>query len=209
MSQILVVEPSAGNHRGESSIGNRSIDQAKRTQSEEASSTSENRRLANSDTHRWITQNCRQCKYGHDLDDLCNIIDDRCIRAMKSSPPQRSPVRAPTPLGRAAFRALAPELRQVAWPYKFNLGSIDKYDGSSNPEEFIKLYRTVIEVIGGDDQVKANYLPTALSDAARSWLINLLEGTIYKWDQLYIVFIGSFQGTYKHPSTAETLKTIK
>jgi hypothetical protein len=71
------------------------------------------------------------------------------------------------------------------------------------------LYRTVIEVIGGDDQVKANYLPTALSDAARSWLINLLEGTIYKWDQLYIVFIGSFQGTYKHPSTAETLKTIK
>jgi hypothetical protein len=131
------------------------------------------------------------------------------MRAMKSSPPQRSPVRAPTPLGRAAFHALAHELRQVFWPYKFNLGPIDKYDGSSNPEEFIKLYRTVIEVVGGDDQVKVNYLPTALSDAARSRLINLLEGTIYKWDQLYIVFIDSFQGTYKHPSTAETLKTIK
>jgi hypothetical protein len=27
--------------------------------------------------------------------------------------------------------------------------------------------------------VKANYLPMTLSDVARSWLINLLEGTIY------------------------------
>jgi hypothetical protein len=28
---------------------------------------------------------------------------------------------------------------------------IDKYDGSSNPEEFFKVYQTVIEAVGGDD----------------------------------------------------------
>jgi hypothetical protein len=44
---------------------------------------------------------------------------------------------------------------------------------------------------------------------ARSWLINLPEGSIYNWDQLCTIFIGNFQGTYERLSTVETLKTIK
>jgi hypothetical protein len=57
--------------------------------------------------------------------------------------------------------------------------------------------------------VKANFLHTILTGAARSWLINLPEGSIYSWDQLCAMFIRNFQGTYECPSTAETLKTIK
>jgi hypothetical protein len=49
----------------------------------------------------------------------------------------------------------------------------------------------------------------ALSGVARSWLINLPEGSIHSWDQLCVMFIGNFQGTYERSSTAETLKTIK
>jgi hypothetical protein len=48
-----------------------------------------------------------------------------------------------------------------------------------------------------------------LSEAIRSWLINLLEGYIHSWDQLCAMFIGNFQGIYEPPSTAKTLKTIK
>jgi hypothetical protein len=48
-----------------------------------------------------------------------------------------------------------------------------------------------------------------LSGAARSWLINLPEGTVHSWDQLYAMFISNFQGTYEHPSTPKTLKTVK
>jgi hypothetical protein len=62
---------------------------------------------------------------------------------------------------------------------KFKAGHINKYDGSSNLEEVIQVYHTVIEAIGGDDQIKANYLPTTLSDVMRSWLINLPKGSIY------------------------------
>jgi hypothetical protein len=80
------------------------------------------------------------------------------------------------------FRALTAPLRHVIWPEKFKAGHIDKYDGSSNPKEFMQVYHTVIEVTGRDDQVKANYLPTALSSTTRSWLINLPEGFIYTWD---------------------------
>jgi hypothetical protein len=56
----------------------------------------------------------------------------------------------------------------VVWPEKFKGGHIDKYGGSCNPEDFIQVYHIVIEAAGGDDRTKANYLLTALSDAARS-----------------------------------------
>jgi hypothetical protein len=56
--------------------------------------------------------------------------------------------------------------------------NIVRYDGSSNPEEFIQVYQTVIEAAGGDNWVKANFLPTALTSVARSWLINLPKGSI-------------------------------
>jgi hypothetical protein len=49
----------------------------------------------------------------------------------------------------------------------------------------------------------------ALSGAARSWLINLPEGSIHSWDQLSAMFIRNFRGTFERRSTADTLKTIK
>jgi hypothetical protein len=135
--------------------------------------------------------------------------DRRHLRVRSPTPPRCSPVRDVTLSGRDNFRALALPLRQVVWPKKFKAEHIDKYDRSSNPEEFIQIYRIVIEATGGDDRVDANYLPTVMAGAARSWLINLLDGSIYTWDQLYTMFIKNFQGTYECLSTAETLNTIK
>jgi hypothetical protein len=112
-------------------------------------------------------------------------------------------------MGRSGFPALAGQLKQVQWPDKFKTGNIDQYDGSSNPEKFIQLYQTIIEAIGGDDRVKANFLPTVLTGMAKSWLFNLPKGSVTSWDQLCAMFIWSFQGMYERPSIAETLKTIR
>jgi hypothetical protein len=111
-------------------------------------------------------------------------------------------------VGKSGFRSLGGPLRQVQWPYKFKTGIIDKNGGSSNHEEFIQVYQTVIKAAGGDDRVKDNFLPTALTGAARSWLINLPVGSVTLWDQLCVMFIENFQGTYERPSTVETLKAI-
>jgi hypothetical protein len=71
---------------------------------------------------------------------------------------------------------LAGPLREVWWPAKFKAGHIiDQYDKSNNPEEFIQVYQTIIKAVRVDDRVKANFLHTALTGAARSWLINLPE----------------------------------
>jgi hypothetical protein len=125
-------------------------------------------------------------------------------------------------MGKSEFCALVGPLRQVRWLDKFKTSNIDWYDGSSNPEEFIhwydgssnpeefiQVYQTVIEAVGGDDRVKANFLPTTLIGVARSWLINLPKGSITSWDQLCAVFIENFQGTYEHPFTTETLKALR
>jgi hypothetical protein len=110
---------------------------------------------------------------------------------------------------KSGFRSLAGPLRQVRWPDKFKTDNIDRYDGSNNPEEFIQVYQTVVEAAREDDRVKTNFLPTALTDTARSWLINLPEGSITSWDHLCAMFIENFQSTYEHPSTTETLKSIR
>jgi hypothetical protein len=112
-------------------------------------------------------------------------------------------------MGRSGFGALAGPLRQVREPDKLKTDNINWYDDSSNPEEFIQVYQTVIEAAGGDDLVKTNFLPTALTDMTRLWLINLPNGSVTSWDQLCAMFIGIFLGTYERPSTAETLKTIR
>jgi hypothetical protein len=51
----------------------------------------------------------------------------------------------------------------MLWQDKFNGGHIDRYDGSNNPKEFIQVYQTVIEAVRGDNWVKANFLPAALT----------------------------------------------
>jgi hypothetical protein len=200
-ANLVVAEKSAGVPRGEPSAGCNNM--VRRAQSEAAFSASPNRHLSEHDARRHITQNRNAREYGRNRDDLCNVIEHwRRIRDRTPSPPPRFLVRGVTPTGRSGFRALAGPLKEVRWPAKFKAGHIDQYDGSSNPEEFIHVYQTVIEAAGGDDRVKANFLPMALSGAARSCLINLPEGSIHSWDQMCAMFIGNFQGTYECPSTA-------
>jgi hypothetical protein len=111
-ANYVIAERSADNPRGEPSVGNRSHDQVKRARSEAVSSASDNHRLADNNVHRQITQNHQQWEYGHDHDDLCNIIDGRRrLRARSPTHPRWSLGRDVTPSGRGSFRALAAPLR--------------------------------------------------------------------------------------------------
>jgi hypothetical protein len=94
--------------------------------------------------------------------------------------------------GGGSFHALVAPLRDVKWSGKFKIEHINKYDRSSNSEEFIQVYQTVIETTGGDERIKSNYLPTVLTGTARSWLVNLPEVSVYTWDQLCAMFIENF-----------------
>ena len=80
--------------------------------------------------------------------------------------------------------AFTRELRRVAWPAKFRPELPSRYDGTTDPLEFLHLYAVGIEAAGGDQRVLANWLPMALKDSARSWLMNLPEESISSWREL-------------------------
>jgi hypothetical protein len=167
IANLIVAEKSAGVLQREPSVGHN--DRARHARSEASSSASPNQYLAENNAHQHITQNLNMWEYGRNRDDLRNIIkDQRHLRDRIASPPQRSLVRDFTPKGRSGFLTLAGPLTEVRWPAKFKASHIDQYDGSSNPEEFIQVYHTVIEAASGDDRVKANFLHTTLSGVARS-----------------------------------------
>jgi hypothetical protein len=148
--KLVVVEKSADVPRGAPSAC--CNDRAGRARSEAASSASPKRHLSEHDARWRITQNHNAREYDRNRNDLRNIIQDqRRIRDRTPSPPPRILTRDVTPTGRSEFRALAGPLREVRWSIKFKAGHIDRYDGSSNPEEFIQVYQTVIKAAGRDD----------------------------------------------------------
>nr|AAS01973.1 retrotransposon protein, putative, Ty3-gypsy sub-class [Oryza sativa Japonica Group] len=84
----------------------------------------------------------------------------------------------------------------------------EKYDGSTDPEEFLQVYSTVLYAAGADDNALANYLPTALKGSARSWLMHLPPYSISSWADLWQQFVANFQGTYKRHAIEDDLHAL-
>ena len=68
--------------------------------------------------------------------------------------------------------ALSPEFRQTAWPKKFKIDVL-RYDGTTNPRDFLQLYSLAAVVVGADEIMMASWFPLALKGDAQSWLLNL------------------------------------
>jgi hypothetical protein len=94
--------------------------------------------------------------------------------------------------------ALALHLCMVVWPCMFQPHLLEKYDGSVNPAKFRYIYSTSILTVGGNEVIIANYFPVALTDTAWSWLMNLPEGSLTSWAELYCQFITNFKSVYAH-----------
>jgi hypothetical protein len=88
-------------------------------------------------------------------------------------------IQAGFPLAGVGCAALADHLHAATWPSKFRSHLPEKYDGTSNPSEFLQVYVTAITAAGGDTTIMATYFHVALSGSARTWLLNLAPGSIY------------------------------
>ena len=100
--------------------------------------------------------------------------------------------------------AFTPELRNIVWPSKFKPDLPPRYDGTADPAEFLQLYELSIKAASGDEKIMANWFPMALKDGARSWLLNLTEGSVSSWEEMRSRFIANFQGTRDRPPAAAT-----
>jgi hypothetical protein len=105
--------------------------------------------------------------------------------------------------------ALAPHLRMVVWPPKFRPHLPEKYDGTINSTEFLQIYSISILAAGGNEAVMANYFPFALTGTARSWLMNLPEGTLHFWLEMSRQFTANFESAYARPGNETDLHAIQ
>jgi hypothetical protein len=71
--------------------------------------------------------------------------------------------------------------QNATWPSKFRPHLPEKYDGTSNPSEFLQVYVTAITTASGDTTVMATYFHVALSGPAQTWLMNLTQDQSTPW----------------------------
>jgi hypothetical protein len=113
------------------------------------------------------------------------------------------------PLAGVGCAALADHLRAASWPPKFRPHLPEKYNGSSNPSEFLQVYVTAITTAGGNTAVMAMYFHVALSGPARTWLMNLTPGSVYSWEELCVRFVANFASAYQQHGVEAHLHAVR
>jgi hypothetical protein len=104
---------------------------------------------------------------------------DRDFAAEAPQTPVGARSQTGVPLTGVGYAALADHLRTMSWPPKFRPHLPEKYDGITNPSEFLQVYVTAITAAGGNTAITATYFHVALSGPARTWLMNLAPRSIY------------------------------
>jgi hypothetical protein len=82
-------------------------------------------------------------------------------------------------LAGVGYVALTDHLYMETWPPKFWPHLLEKYDGTSNPSEFLQVYVTAITAARRNAILMASYVHIALTELAQAWLMNLTPGSIY------------------------------
>jgi hypothetical protein len=97
----------------------------------------------------------------------------------------------------------------VQLPHKFNPSKHSKYDGKTEPKQWLRIYFQSIELAGGDDDIKALFFPMALEAIPLQWFDKLCPRSIRGWEDLQRAFCENFTGIITHPISHAELKELK
>jgi hypothetical protein len=134
---------------------------------------------------------------------------DYDFAAVAPQTPTGVQIQAGVPLAGVGYAALADHLRTATWPSRFRPHLLEKYDGTTNPSEFLQVYVIALTAAGGDTTVMATYFHVALSGPARTWLMNLALGSIYSWEELCARFVANFTSAYQQHGVEAHLHVVR
>ena len=89
---------------------------------------------------------------------------------------------------------LALQLQASPWPANFRAGVYPKYNGSTDPAQYIMSYQVVVASSGGDDATMVKYFIIALEGPTLTWYTRLPPLSIESWKGLRDKFLLNFQG---------------
>jgi hypothetical protein len=105
-------------------------------------------------------------------------------------------------LGFEGFAALAGLLRCATWPTHFRPDIGARYDGTSDPVEFLQQYAAGIRSAGGDGRVMASWFMMATKGEPRRWLRRLPPRSISSWRDLCERFLDRYASLGPEPEDA-------
>jgi hypothetical protein len=100
------------------------------------------------------------------------------------------------------FEALSEPLRRVDWPPRFRPVTPARFNGSSDPVEFLRQYVVAIRAAGGDGRVMANWFSMATKDEPQRWILGFLSGSILSWRDLCERFLDKYAPLGPEPKGA-------
>jgi hypothetical protein len=134
---------------------------------------------------------------------------DQDFALVSPQTPRDARIQAGVPLVGVGCAALADHLCAVTWPPKFQPHLPEKYDGTTNPSEFLQVYVTAITTVGGNTSVMASYFHVALTGSARTWLMNLTPGSGCSLEDLCARFTTNFASAYQHHGVEAHLHAVR
>lgn len=57
-----------------------------------------------------------------------------------------------------------------------------KYDGKTEPKQWLQVYSQAVDLAGGNDDIKALFLPTVLNALPLAWFDRIAPGSIDNWE---------------------------
>ena len=85
---------------------------------------------------------------------------------------------------------------------------VTKFDGKSNPKDWLYDYVGEVYLAGGNRRWAIRYIPRMLVGFARTWLNNLPPGSINSYLDFEKAFVSSFDHTYPKPNRAQELSRL-
>ena len=94
-------------------------------------------------------------------------------------------------------------------PPKFCLLQLEFYDGTKDPLDHIRAFKTILNLQQTLDEVICRSFPTTLRGATRVWFSKLLASSIANFEQLNDSFVRHFIGGQRHKRPISYLLTIR
>ena len=92
---------------------------------------------------------------------------------------------------------------------KFKLPSLDSYDGTHDPFDYIATFKTTMHLQGVLDEIICRAFPTTLKGPARVWFSKIPLNSVSSFKELSKLFVNNFIGGQRHKHSSSSLLTIE
>jgi len=94
-------------------------------------------------------------------------------------------------------------------PPKFKMPSLDSYDGTREPFDYIATFKTTMHLQGVPDKIMCKAFLTTLKGPARVWFSKIPPNTISSFEELSKLFVNNFIEGQRHKCSSSNLLTIE